>query len=236
MREEREADAPRPNRSTPERGSTARGAARVRSGLGARWFAWLLSNGDRFDRALYADRKRDLLGSLTGTVVEIGPGDGVNLNYYAEGVRWIGVEPNVHFHRRLEERAAKLALDAEIVAGVAERLAVPDAHADAVVSTLVLCSVASVEAALAEVRRVLRPGGTFVFIEHVAAPEGSGLRRIQRFVRPAWGLIADGCRPDRETGHLIEQAGFAEVQIERFDADLPLPIVHPHIVGRARRM
>lgn len=219
-----------------ERASTARPGARVRTGLGARWFAWLLSHGERFDRDLYGARKRDLLGGLIGTVVEIGPGAGVNLGYFPAGVRWIGVEPNVHFHPRLRKKAAKLGIEAEVIGGVAERLEVPDASADAVVSTLVLCSVEDVDAALAEVRRVLKPGGTFVFIEHVAAPAGSGLRRLQRFIRPAWGVIADGCRPDRETGRLIAQAGFADVQIERFDAAMPLAVVRPHIVGTARRM
>lgn len=87
----------------------------------------------------------------------------------------------------------------------------------------------------AKVRRVLKSGGVFVFLEHVAAPEGSGLRRVQEAVRPAWGLLADGCRPDRETGRLIEAAGFGDVHIERFDAAMPLPVVRPHVVGTARR-
>ena len=240
MRDERREDvtgASEPNdRRASVPPSTARGPARVRTGLGARWFAWLLSHGDGFDRDLYGDRKRDLLGDLAGTVVEIGPGGGVNLPYYAPGVRWIGVEPNVHFHPRLRRRAAKRGLDADVLAGVAERLEVDDASADAVVSTLVLCSVGDQAAALAEIRRVLQPGGTFVFIEHVAAPRGSRLRRVQRFVRPAWRVIADGCRPDCETGKSIEAAGFADVQIERFDAAMPVPLVRPHIVGTARRM
>lgn len=219
----------------PEKRSTNTDFAKVRRGLGARWFAWLLSHGERFDRDLYGRRKRDLLGGLTGTLVEIGPGAGVNLPYYGAGVRWVGVEPNGHFHDRLRRKAAALGVEAEVLGGVAERLPLADASADAVVSTLVLCSVDDVRAALAEVRRVLKPGGAFVFLEHVAAPEGSGLRRVQEAVRPAWGLLADGCRPDRETGRLIEAAGFGDVHIERFDAAMPLPVVRPHVVGTARR-
>ncbi|MEP0547275.1 MAG: class I SAM-dependent methyltransferase [Rhodothermales bacterium] len=217
------------------RPSTTEARAGVRAGLAARWFAWLLSHGEGFDRDLYGERKRALLGGLSGTVVEIGPGAGVNLPYYAAGVRWIGVEPNVHFHERLRRAAERHGIEADVLGGVAEHLPVPDASADAVVSTLVLCSVTDLDAALAEVRRVLKPGGRFVFVEHVAAPEGSLLRRVQRIVKPAWGVIADGCRPDRETGHVIERAGFADVQIERFDAAMPLPVVRPHIAGTARR-
>lgn len=224
-----------PTRPPRDKSVTAEQGDGVRSGLGARWFAWLLSHGDSFDRDLYGERKRELLGDLRGTVVEIGPGGGVNLPYYDDSVQWIGVEPNVHFHPRLKKKADRLRLGATIRGGVAEHLPVPDASADAVVSTLVLCSVDDLDAALAEVWRVLKPGGRFVFIEHVAAPESSFLRRVQRWIKPAWGVIADGCRPDRETGRVIESAGFDDVQIERFDAAMPLPVVRPHIVGTARR-
>lgn len=214
---------------------TAGTAHRVRGGLRARWFAWTLSHGEGADRSLYGERKRNLLGGLGGTVVEIGPGAGVNLPYLGADVRWVGIEPNVHFHDRLRKKADRLGLDATVVGGVAEHLPVPDASADAVVSTLVLCSVDDLAAALAEIRRVLKPGGRFAFIEHVAASDDSLLRRVQRWVRPAWGVIADGCRPDRETGREIRAAGFADVQIERFDAWIPLPVVRPHVIGWATK-
>ncbi len=222
-------------RRSVRRDNTRQPRTEVRTGLGSRWFAWLLSHGERFDRELYGARKERLLGELTGTVVEIGPGAGVNLPYYCPGVRWIGVEPNAHFHARLRKKVSRFGIDADVIGGVAERLDLPDASADAVVSTLVLCSVEDIAAALAEVRRVLKPGGRFVFIEHVAAPEGSFLRRVQRGIKPLWGVLADGCRPDRETGRLIEAAGFADVRIEQFDAAMPLPIVRPHVIGTARR-
>ncbi len=235
IREERNDAAPLSSRArVPEKDNTAGETPEVRRGLRARWFAWLLAHGEGFDRELYGARKRELLGPLRGTVVEIGPGAGVNLAYYDPGVRWIGVEPNVHFHLRLRDKAAALSLDAAVRPGRAERLDLPAASADAVVSTLVLCSVDDLGAALAEVRRVLKPGGRFVFIEHVAA-RGPGLRRVQRLVKPAWGVLADGCRPDRETAHHIEAAGFEAVRLERFDAAMPLPIVKPHIAGTARR-
>lgn len=204
-----------------------------RHGPYARLFAWALAHAGDADRRLYGARKRALFAKLTGTVVEIGAGAGPNAEYFSTGVRWIAVEPNVHFHPRLREKAAQHGLALEIVGGTAERLPLEDASADAVVSTLVLCSVRDPAAALAEARRVLKPGGRFFFVEHVAAPEGTPLRRLQRALRHPWGWLADGCRPDRETARLIERAGFGDVRVEHFDA--PLGLVRPHVSGVAVR-
>jgi SAM-dependent methyltransferase len=103
---------------------------------------------------------------------------------------------------------------------------------DAVISSLVLCSVRDPEAALREVRRVLRPGGRFVFVEHVAAPHGSGLHLAQRALSPVWRAFSDDCHPDRDTGRVIEAAGFADVDLRQLR--LPVPIMGPHIAGVAR--
>ena len=198
-----------------------------------RWFAWGLAKGVGAYERLVAERKRDLLGALGGTVLEIGPGTGANLTYFAPGIRWLGIEPNPYMERYLAREAARLGRRIEVRGGTAERLDLMDASVDAVVSTLVLCSVPDQALALAEVRRVLRPGGRFVFLEHVAAPRGTWLRRAQRAIRPAWRLLGDGCSPDRETWQAIARAGFAEVALERFH--LPLPIMAPHIAGVAVR-
>ena len=204
-----------------------------RAGLRKRIFAWVLAKGNaKYERAL-AERKRALLGGLRGTVLEIGPGAGANLQYFAPGVHWIGIEPNPFLQRYLRQEAGKLGLQVELRGGEAEHLEAADASVDAVVSTLVLCSVPSVGAALEEILRVLKPGGCFVFIEHVAAPPGTWLRRTQRALRPFAKLFADGCHPDRETWAEIEGAGFSEVKIERFRA--PLLTASPHIAGVAIR-
>jgi ubiquinone/menaquinone biosynthesis C-methylase UbiE len=137
-------------------------------------------------------------------------------------------------HPRLRERGEQLGLRLQIRAGTAERTGLPDASADAVVATLVLCSVQDVPAALAETRRLLRPGGRFVFLEHVAAPEGTGLRRTQRLVRPLWSAIADGCHPDRETWTFLESAGFAALRYDRFRIETPMAFLSPAIAGTAR--
>ena len=164
-------------------------------------------------------------------VVEIGPGAGPNARYLPTGTRWVCVEPNVHFHPRLGRAAAEHGLDLEVVPGTAEALPLADGAADAVVSTLVLCSVHDVRQSLAEVRRVLRPGGRFVFIEHVAAAPGTVLRTLQSSLRAPWGWVADGCRPDRETEAAIRAAGFASVETEAFRA--PLGLAAPHVMGLA---
>ncbi|HVA16933.1 MAG TPA: class I SAM-dependent methyltransferase [Candidatus Dormibacteraeota bacterium] len=200
-------------------------------GLRKRLFAWTLYrfNG-RYEQEIAA-RKRGLLGGLTGTVIEIGPGTGPNLRYYANGVRWIGIEPNPYMRAYLRREAERVGVKAELREGTAEAIGCPDDSADVVVSTLVLCSVPNLRGTLVEILRVLKPGGRFVFIEHVAAAPGTRLRKWQRRLRPWFHFCADGCNPDRETSRAIESAGFAEVCLEHFDG--PLPIVRPHIAGVA---
>lgn len=198
-----------------------------------RLFAWMLAHGmGRYEQAM-GERKRALLAPLHGCVVEIGPGAGVNLHSFAPDVQWIGIEPNPWLHPYLRQEAARLGRSIELRSGTAGAIDLPDASADAVVSTLVLCSVSDPARVLQEVLRVLKPGGRFVFLEHVAAPRGSGLRHLQRLLRPGWRVIADGCRPDRETWTAIEQAGFRRVEIEHFRG--PIPVIRPHIAGMAEK-
>jgi len=248
-----------------------------------RYFAALMRLADGAQERHYGERKERLFDSIApgDRVVEIGPGTGVNLAHLPPGVRYVGVEPNPHMHAPLRRKADALDLaSVELHEARAEALPLPDEHADAVLSTLVLCSVDRPRQALAEVRRVLRPerqraprpkgrstlrggstlgvrperqrgadrsspregsapgvrpGGRFYFIEHVAASEESTRRRVQRFIKPAWRPLADGCRPDQCTGALIERAGFAEVQIDRFPSGSVLNPIRPHVAGVARR-
>lgn len=196
-----------------------------------RFFAWVLKQGnDDYERAM-SDRKRTLFANLEGTVLELGPGAGVNLPYYPKSVRWIGVEPNPYIHPYLQQQAEQAKLQAELITGTSEALPLPDHSVDAVVSTLVLCSVADLATTFREIQRVLKPGGRYLFIEHVAAPQGTGLRRLQWSLRPIFRYLADGCNPDRETWVALEQAGFTHLQYDRFNA--PMPVVAPHIAGVA---
>ena len=199
----------------------------------ARAFAWAMAHAtDPYERWM-AGRKRSLLGDLSGEVVEIGPGSGVNLPYLPREVWWTGIEPNPCFHPYILKEAARLERPVRLRIGVAEDLELEDASVDAVVGTLVLCSVDRVEAVLEEILRVLKPGGRYCFLEHVAAPPGSWLRRLQCVVRPVWSTVLDGCRPDADTRVQIARAGFAQLKWEEFQA--PLPVVSPHICGFAEK-
>jgi ubiquinone/menaquinone biosynthesis C-methylase UbiE len=202
-----------------------------RYGLHNRFLAWFMAReGGRYD-AFVEDRKNRLLGDLQGTLVEIGPGTGPNLRHLPAHLTVVGVEPNPFMHRHFLREAGNGGPAAALVHGRAEALPLRDGSVDAVLSTLVLCSVGDTAGTLSEVLRVLRPGGKFLFVEHVAAPSGSWLRRVQRLLRPAWRVVGDGCEPDRTTEDDLLRAGFREVRVERFR--VPLPIVSPHIAGVA---
>lgn len=201
------------------------------TGLRARLFTSLITTINvRYERWM-APRKQDLLGGLRGSVLEIGPGAGVNLRYYAAGVHWIGIEPNPYMQNYLRKEAEKRGLNIDLRDGTAERIDLPDRSVDAVVGTLVLCSVPDITHVLKQIQRVLKPGGKYIFIEHVAAPRGTSLRRVQRFARPLVKFFAEGCHSDRETWNEIAVAGFRDVKIDHFRA--PLPIFSPHISGVA---
>src|SRR5512141_1355367 len=175
--------------------------------LRKRLFAWCMSSGSDYDDVV-AGHKRRLFAGLSGEVLEIGPGGGSNLSYLAtrHDVRWVGIEPNPFMHKYLLAEAARLGVRADVRIGAAEDITAPDCSVDAVVCTYVLCSVADQRAALREVMRVLKPGGRFVFLEHVAAPAGTRQRTAQNIVRPAWQFMADGCQPNRETWQALEGA------------------------------
>jgi SAM-dependent methyltransferase len=194
-------------------------------------FAHGLALGDDAQHRLYGDRKRQLFADVEGTVVEIGPGTGVNLPYLPDGIRWVGLEPNPHMHDYLWDRLTGRAIDASLRAAPAQDTGLRDDYADVVISTLVLCSVPDLDETFAELRRILRPGGRLLFIEHVAAPPDSWLCTLQHGIEPVWRRLADGCHPDRDTGAALENAGFSSVEYERFTTGLP--VVSPHIMGTA---
>ncbi|MDQ3787014.1 MAG: class I SAM-dependent methyltransferase [Actinomycetota bacterium] len=176
-----------------------------------------------------------LVGAVHGTVLELGPGDGANLPYYQQDVRLVAVEPDAVARARVSAAADLLGLHARVLDGRAEELALPDGSVDAVVCSFVLCSVADQATALAEVHRVLRPGGRFLFAEHVAAPRGTWVRRGQNLVAAITAPFGARCRPNRETGPAITRAGFDVVDQHRFDLPGPFGAGTPHIVGAAQR-
>lgn len=165
--------------------------------------------------------------------MEIGPGDGANFGHYPDAVtRLVAVEPEPWLRRQAVARAGQRV---EVVAGTGEALPLADAEADAVVSTLVLCSVADEGTVLAEARRVLRPGGELRFLEHVQDHEPGLLRRLQHGLdATVWPHLFGGCHCGRDTVAAIEAAGFEVVEVDRFcvppGSRSP---VSPAVLGRA---
>lgn len=198
-----------------------------------------------YERALAAtedgglrERRARLLAQAGGVVVEIGAGTGLNLPHYGEAVqRLILTEPEEPMARRLA-RAAAAADDrggaraeragpaVEVLRAPAERLPLPDASVDAVVTTLVLCTVDDPGAALAEAIRVLRPGGRLLAIEHVRSPDPAQAR-FQDLVRPVWQRVGHGCRCNRDTVALLEAAPLRLEHLERFRVPKAAKIVRP---------
>lgn len=198
-----------------------------------RLFAWVMDQGEALNRKLYGPFKGDLFMDLKGTVVEIGPGTGINFNYLPSGMLWQGVEPNEAFHKLLMAQAKEKGIHATLVPGEAANIPLADNSADAVICTLVLCSVPDAAAAVAEMKRVLKPGGKLVFIEHVAAPKKSRLRFIQDALNPINRFMADGCNCNRETWTTIQEAGFSSVELTHHRMKGTMKFHAPHIMGYA---
>ncbi len=160
----------------------------IQAGLNQRVFAWALARFNRRYEQFVSRYKRQLFADISGSVLEIGVGTGANPRYLMpERVNWIGVEPNPFMLSYI--RAITLLI------GTADTLPVGDSSVDLVISTLVLCCLPSPRCCLQEMLRVLKPGGRFLFIERVAAPRGSRLRRIQNVITPVWARLGDGCTP-----------------------------------------
>ncbi|NLH06841.1 MAG: class I SAM-dependent methyltransferase [Chloroflexi bacterium] len=210
----------------------------------AKWrkraFAWcyhhLLSRqgepdfSDPFTREVRAP----LLAQARGDVLEIGAGTGGNLPFYPPGVRLTLLEPNPYMIRYLDGNCTAHAADcAAIVEGIGERLPFPANSFDTVLTTHVLCSVRDQSEVLAEVRRVLRPGGRFLFIEHVAAQPGTLNHRAQHAINPVWQWVGDGCHLTRDTGAAIRAAGFEHVEIRPYNVRVWPPLASPPVFGSA---
>jgi SAM-dependent methyltransferase len=192
---------------------------------------------DRFmaasERAGLRARRRRLLSAAEGATLEIGAGTGLNLDLYPAGVsELVLTEPSAHMAARLR---AKLAADpaTSVVQASAERLPFETDRFDTVVATLVLCTVPEPAAALAEVGRVLRPGGRLLFLEHVRAP-GPRLARWQDRFEGAWRLFGAGCHCNRDTAATIEASPLRIEELERGKIPRAMPLVRPMIVGAAR--
>ena len=161
------------------------------------------------------DLEREFVGRVRGRVLEIGAGDGANFGAFDPDVQWQGLEPDAKRRAELATRAREWRHEAAPLDAHAERIPLPDASVDAVVGTYVLCSVGDPAAALAEVLRVLVPGGRVVFVDHVLAPPRTLKRAVQRVATPISKRVCHGCHWDRDTERTLAEAGFIGRDIRR---------------------
>lgn len=173
---------------------------------------WAMSDAN------YAEYRRQVLANVTGDVLEIGFGTGLNLSYYPESVhKLVAIDANPGVHKLAQKRLqdTSITVDHRVLNG--ENLPMPDQSFDSVVSTWTLCSIAHVEQALKEIYRVLKPGGRFHFIEHGLSREPD-VQTWQNRLNPIQKVIADGCHLNRNIRQLVE-AQFDTVTIEEFYAE-----------------
>ncbi|MGH2978814.1 MAG: class I SAM-dependent methyltransferase [Solirubrobacterales bacterium] len=184
-----------------------------------------------------ADHRRELLAGLSGRVIEVGAGNGINFaNYPPEVTEVVAVEPEAYLRDKAAEAAVEAPVPVSVVDGLADALPSEGGSFDAAVTSLVLCSVPDQSRALAEIGRVLKPGGELRFYEHVLADDPKVARRQNRIER-VWHFCAGGCHPNRDTPGAIEAAGFRIERCRRFPFK-PGPlmtVVEPHVIGVARR-
>lgn len=191
----------------------------------------MLAKAERYMHKQYGDLKQKLLADLPATVVELGSGAGANLRYLPRGTRLIAIEPNAYMHAPLRAAAAARGIELDLRSLKGEGLDLEAASVDFVFTSLVLCTVDDPAQVVREVRRVLRPKGRFVCIEHVAAPVGSGRRRAQQLLRRPWHWLFEGCDLCRDTGTTLRAAGFARAEIDDVIVPTGLAPVAHHIVA-----
>ena len=179
--------------------------------------------------------RRELLEHAHGDVLEIGAGTGANIEHYSDKVkRLVLTEPDKHKRRIMEKKMADKGMDkVEISDDTAEQIRAEDESFDCVVAFIVFCCVSNPGTALQEIKRVLKPGGYFIFLEHVAAPEGTSIRRWQNWLNPIWRIVGDNI--NRETEEAIVRAGFKMKEIKRESIPKALPIYRPSIRGIAEK-
>ena len=188
---------------------------------GHRWFAWVYDRmSQRMERGKVGELRASVLAGVSGDVVEIGAGTGLNFPHYPPGARVIAFEPDPHMLKRARQRVHD---GIDLREGAAEHIPLEDASADVVVTTLVLCTVDDPARSLAEARRVLRPGGELRFLEHVRAGGIGG--RVQDALQPVYGRMSGGCHWNRHTEQALAAAGFTITSIEHGRMDMFMPYI-----------
>ena len=201
-------------------------------------FADFLSTYDEESYEVHFKKKNELFQGVEGRVLELGPGTGVNFPFLkGKAIEWLGVEPNPEMHPYLFQNAKKNEMEIILLDCPDESICLPDNNVDYIISSEVLCSVKNLEETLKEIRRVLKPGGKFLFLEHVVDKKNLFRKMIQKLVPlTPWKLYSDGCNPGRDIGGAIVRSGFSEVQYTdymREGSGIIITINRPHIYGWA---
>ena len=197
--------------------------------------AWYDRMARSVEKPGFAELRREVLAPAAGNVVEIGAGTGLNFAHYPPGVtEVVATEPDPHMLLRATRAAERLLLHVRVERAGGEELPFEDGSVDTVVGTLVLCTVRDQDRVLGEVRRVLKPGGQYLFLEHVRSDD-PGLARWQDRLQPIWSFFGAGCHPNRDTPGAIERAGFELEHVERFQFSPNMILDKPHAKGKARK-
>ena len=181
-----------------------------------RFNAWFFAGLDGYMHSKYGRIKSELFRDAPPEIVELGPGPGANLRYLARGTRLIAIEPNKQMHSLLQRRAIHFGIELDLRGLAGEQLDLPSQSAAFVFSSLVLCSVEKPEQVVAEVRRVLKPGGRFACVEHVKAPAGTAIHSLQQTIVRPWKWLFEGCDLCRDTAATLRSAGFSRVDVNPF--------------------
>jgi ubiquinone/menaquinone biosynthesis C-methylase UbiE len=179
--------------------------------------------------------RTELLSQAGGAVLEIGAGTGANLSHYPPGLSCLTLaEPDPHMRRQLQRKLSALSPDnCQVVAAAVDEFDFPDNSFDSIVSTLVLCSVSSQATALARIKRLLKPEGKLLFLEHVAAKDRPGLLRWQKLLQPIWRPLCGNCHLARDTERTILAAGFSIKSIQYLTSSGSPVFAAPTIMGIA---
>jgi ubiquinone/menaquinone biosynthesis C-methylase UbiE len=189
------------------------------------------------EQACLKEWRHGLIQQVSGDVLELGAGTGANIRFYSKNVsRLVLSEPDKHMRKLLKEQVDSSGLrNASVTGGKAEQIEAADESFDYVVTTLVCCSVTNLNACLREIMRVLKPGGSLVFLEHVAADDGTSRRRWQNRITPLWKTFMGNCHLNRDTEEAMVEEGFEIIQIERESMRKAPSIVRPTIRGLAKK-
>lgn len=203
----------------------------INNPIRGRFNAWSLAILDDYMHRKYIGIKQELLRDAPLVVVELGPGPGANLRYLPRGTRLIAIEPNKQMHPLLQRRASQLGIELDLRGLAGEQLDLPSQSVDFVFSSLVLCTVERPEQVISEVRRVLTPGGRFVCVEHVEAPDGSPIKWLQHAIRRPWKWVFEGCDLCRDTGSTLRTSGFSRVEVNPIVLPTMLIPIRPQITA-----